>query len=105
MNSRLVYVLHLVLCLLVSISVYGQKATFTDFYYIKSTCGKYLTVQNGNGNAVSPVALSDYNGSLAQQWKFVLAEEDHIFYIAVGANPLRPFVTNDAGQIWCKSKP
>jgi hypothetical protein len=71
------------LCCLWSITAYSQKATFNDFFFIRSACGyKYLTVQNASGNAGSPIVLSDYNGSLAQQWKFVQAgNDDHIFYI------------------------
>ena len=70
------------LCCLWSITAYCQKATFNDLFFIKSACGKYLTVQDGSGNAGSPIVLSDYNGSLAQQWKFVQAgNDDHIFYI------------------------
>jgi hypothetical protein len=40
-------------------------------YYIKSSCGKYLTLQNLDTKAGTPVVLSDFNGSLAQQWKFI----------------------------------
>ncbi|AEE53422.1 tectonin domain-containing protein [Haliscomenobacter hydrossis] len=70
------------LCCLWSITAYSQAATLDDYFYIKSECGKYLTVQSSSGNAGSPIVLSEFNNTLAQQWKFVLAEgTDNIFYI------------------------
>jgi len=53
-------------------------------YYIKSACGKYLTVKNLGTNSGAPIVLSDFSASLAQQWKLVprsRANGEHIFYI------------------------
>lgn len=50
---------------------FSATANGQNTYYIKSACGKYLTLQNLTGNAGTPVVLSDFDGSLAQQWKTV----------------------------------
>jgi hypothetical protein len=50
-------------------SIFSTAANGQNTYYIKSACGKYLTLQNLSGNAGTPVVLSDFDGSLAQQWK------------------------------------
>lgn len=52
-------------------SIFNTTANGQNSYYIKSACGKYLTLQNLSGNAGTPVVLSDFDGSLAQQWKTV----------------------------------
>lgn len=52
-------------------SVFNITANGQNTYYIKSACGKYLTLQNLSINAGTPIVLSDFNASLAQQWKTV----------------------------------
>lgn len=57
---------------------------FSQTYYIKSECGKYLTVQNLSTNSGTPIVLNDYSAALSQQWKIVprsRANGEYIFYI------------------------
>jgi len=49
--------------------VFSNTAHSQNTYYIKSACGKYLTLENLSGNAGTPVVLSDFDGSFAQQWR------------------------------------
>ncbi|GEM_PF-5864093 len=63
-------IIALLICTFIA-SVFSITASGQNTYYIKSACGKYLTLQNLSGNAGTPVVLSDFDGSLAQQWKTV----------------------------------
>ena len=64
--------------------ILSSASLFAQSYYIKSACGKYLTVKDLSTTAGSPVVLSDFQASKAQQWNFIprsKANGEYIFYI------------------------
>ena len=73
-----------ILLLLAAFTVLFNISASGQNYYIKSECGKYLTVQNLSTNSGAAIVLSDYSAALAQQWKLVPrsgANGEYIFYI------------------------
>ena len=67
-----------ILLLLAAFTVLFNISASGQNYYIKSECGKYLTVQNLSTNSGAAIVLSDYSAALAQQWKLVLRSANTI---------------------------